>query len=192
MIITQKSENIPSSLMETSADGQGDQDLEEKWKEHQVTYLYNATTLSKYPNLKGIIWFNVVKAEQKSGSDSTLVLKNFLIPDSEWDNHQKNTQIPGTLYSKSNRSVMMRSLYPDAVSDPYFQGIPGDLVVADYTSGFGRNATSIKFIDTSTGPVHSWKWDVNADDIPEYETKNATHYVSGFQKICSKPYDYFR
>jgi len=172
----------PFIFMETSADGQGSSEKEKQYKENQVTYLYNATTLSTFPNIKGIIWFDVIKGEAKSGSDGTMVAKNFLIPDGEWDNHDESFSIPGTLYSSSNRTRMMSNLYPDSVSDPYFIGKSGDLVAADYTTRFGRNALSIQLVDTSKGQVSAWKWDVNNDTIPEYETKNATHTFARYGK----------
>ena len=172
----------PFIFMETSADGQGSAEKEKQYKENQVTYLYNATTLSAFPNIKGIIWFDVIKGEAKSGSDGTMVAKNFLIPDGDWDNHDKSISIPGTLYSLSNRTRMMSNLYPDAAADSYFLGKSGNLVVADYSTRFGRNAFSIQLVDTSKGQVTAWKWDVNNDTIPEYETKNATHTFDMYGK----------
>ncbi len=85
----------PFIFMETSADGWGDPAVEETLKTNQVTYLYNATTLSAYPYIKGIVWFNVVKGEQMTPTNQALVTKNFLIPDGQWNNHGQSTTLAG-------------------------------------------------------------------------------------------------
>jgi len=117
--------NHPFIFTETSSDGQGDPVLEESLKISHVTEVYNPVTLSSvYPNIKGIIWFNVIKEEGKSGSDPTLVMKNFLIPDGQYlDN---GIDVPGLVYSASDPSKQkkMLPLYPGAVNDPYFISAP--------------------------------------------------------------------
>ena len=114
--------NHPFIFMETSADGWGDTATENLLKTNQVNYLYNAVHLKKYPFIKGIIWFNAIKGEGKSGTNSTMVTKNFSFPDSMWNNYGQSTTIPGLFQSKSNDNFMMNSLYPEAVSDAYFLG----------------------------------------------------------------------
>ena len=118
--------NHPFIFTETSSDGQGDSGQEESLKTAHVSEVYNPVVLSSlYPNIKGIIWFNVIKKEGKSGNDPTLVNKNFLIPDGQY--LDKGKEIPGLIYSASDpsKTKKMLSLYPDAVTDPYFISSPG-------------------------------------------------------------------
>jgi len=154
----------PFIFMETSADGWGDPALEQSLKLNQVRYLYNATTLSSYPNIKGIVWFNVVKAEQRSGSDQTKVTKNFLIPDGQWDNHGQSEKTPGNVFSATNRSKAMLPAYPAAVVDPYFissvpvtTGSP-DVLRADFRADTtsGEAPLLVKFTDLSGGQPMLW------------------------------------
>ncbi|MCU0630141.1 MAG: hypothetical protein MUF37_03180 [Methanoregulaceae archaeon] len=121
-----KERNHPLIFTETSSDGQGDPVLEESLKISHVTEVYNPGNLaSVYPNIKGIIWFNVIKEEGKSGSDPTLVMKNFLVPDGQYLDNGMET--PGLIFSGSDPSKTrkMLSLYPDVVMDPYFIPSPG-------------------------------------------------------------------
>jgi PKD repeat protein len=155
----------PFIFMETSADGWGDPATEETLKAAQVRYLYNATTLSAYPNIKGIIWFNVVKGEQKTPSDQTLVTKNFLIPDGQWDNHGQSAKIAGDVYSASNKSLALLPLYPRAMADPYFLPAviaPGagrpETLSADFSADTldGTVPLTVQFSDLSTGSPTYW------------------------------------
>ncbi len=116
-----KERNHPFIFTETSSDGQGDSVQEESLKISHVTEVYNPGVLSAtYPDIKGIVWFNVIKKEAKSGNDPTLVNKNFLIPDGQYHDNGKET--PGLIYSASDpsRQKKMLPLYPEAVMDPYF------------------------------------------------------------------------
>jgi PKD repeat protein len=154
----------PFIFMETSADGWGDQALENSLKLNQVRYLYNSTTLSPYPNIKGIVWFNVVKAEQRSGSDLTRVTKNFLIPDGQWKNYGQSTTIPGDIQSATKPFQAMLQDYPAAMMDPYFiapvaptTGTPGAPAVdfsADKTAGDAP--LTVQFTDLSEGKPVFW------------------------------------
>jgi hypothetical protein len=154
----------PFIFMETSADGQGDPAAEESLKSGQVSYLYNATTLSPYPNIKGIIWFNVVKGEQKTPSDQTLVTKNFLLPDGQWDNHNQSVKTPGDVYSAANRSLAMLPAYPAAMTDPYilpqvtFTGENPNVLHADFRADTtsGDAPLTVHFSDISTGSPMFW------------------------------------
>ncbi|KAF5061526.1 hypothetical protein DSECCO2_314260 [anaerobic digester metagenome] len=166
--------NHPMIFMETSADGNGISADELSLKNNQVTYLYNKNTLQKYPNIKGIIWFNVIKGEDNTNQQ--LVTKNFLIPDGNWNNQGESTSIPGFVYSTSNQNVMMSSLYPNAVMDPYFIGFSGPSLSADFNLMIHEDSMRITCTDTSTGQgINSWKWDVNGDTKPDYYTQNITH-----------------
>ncbi len=167
--------NHPFIFMETSADGMGDPATEKTLKENQVTYLYRRATLSQYPNIKGIIWFNVIKGEES-------VTKNFLFPDGQWDNHGKSASTPGTLYSAANRSLMMSSLYPNGIVDSFFLGPTGPLVDSEFdvhvvtAKAAGGSRLSVRFRDESKGfSIRSWQWDVDGDDEIEYSSRNATH-----------------
>lgn len=115
-----KERNHPMIFMETSADGNGIPADELTLKKNQVEYLYNKNNLSNYPNIKGILWFNVIKGE--NNDKNQLVTKNFMIPDGEWNNNDKSTSKPGFVYSASVPGKIMLSSYPDAVSDSYFLG----------------------------------------------------------------------
>jgi PKD repeat protein len=120
-----KERNHPFIFTETSSDGQGDSGQEESLKIAHVTEVYNPVVLSAtYPNIKGIVWFNVIKKEAKSGNDPTLVNKNFLIPDGQYLDQGKAT--PGLIYSVSDpsRQKKMLPVYPEAVMDPYFLSVP--------------------------------------------------------------------
>lgn len=169
-----KERKHPLIFMETSADGWGDPATEEALKEQQVSYLYNSNNLKKYPYIKGIIWFNVIKGE--IGDNNQQVTKNFLFPDGMWDNHGQSTTTPGTLYSATDPKKMMSSLYPNAVVDTYFTGPVSSLVTSDFGTSGRNNSMTVQFFDASIGSgITSWKWDVDGDQIPEYYTKNATH-----------------
>jgi PKD repeat protein len=171
----------PFIVMETSADGQGDPGLEQSLKLSQVRYLYNATTLSGYPNIKGIVWFNVVKGEQKSGSDMMVVTKNFLIPDGQWKNYGQSTTVPGDIQSASNPTKAMLPDYPAAMMDPYFissapptTGTPGMVTVdfrADTTSGDAP--LTVKFTDQSGGQPILWRYQFG--DGTSSTSANPTH-----------------
>ncbi|MDX8550689.1 PKD domain-containing protein [Methanospirillum sp. J.3.6.1-F.2.7.3] len=166
--------NHPMIFMETSADGNGISADELSLKNNQVTYLYNKNTLQKYPNIKGIIWFNVIKGEDNTNQQ--LVTKNFLIPDGNWNNQGKSTTNPGYVYSSSNQSAMMSSRYPNAVTDPYFVGYSAPSLSADFDLVINKDSMTIICTDTSTGQgINSWKWDVNGDTKPEYYSQNITH-----------------
>lgn len=166
--------NHPMIFIETSADGNGIPADELSLKNNQVTYLYNKNILQKYPNIKGIIWFNVIKGEENTNQQ--LVTKNFLIPDGTWNNQGKSTTVPGFVYSVSNESAMMNSLYPDAVADSYFFGLSSLPLSADFKFVVHEDSLTITCIDTSTGQgINSWSWDVNGDTHPEYHTQNITH-----------------
>lgn len=171
-----KERNHPMIFMETSADGNGDSSQELILKENQVKYLYNKNNLQNYPNIKGIIWFNVIKGE--NNSQNVLVTKNFLLPDGAWDNHGMSQTQPGTLYSASNHDAMMNTLYPDAVMDPYFIGQS-----SSFSAGFNlkihEDTMTVECVDTSTGAgIASWSWDIDGDQIPDYFTRNITHKYS--------------
>ncbi|GEM_PF-2425314 len=124
-----KERNHPFIFTETSSDGQGDSGREESLKVSHVTEVYNPGSLSSlYPDIKGIVWFNVIKKEGKSGNDPTLVNKNFLIPDGQYIDNGKDE--PGVIYSASDPSKQkkMLSIYPDAVRDPYFISSPASFI----------------------------------------------------------------
>jgi len=134
--------NHPFIFTETSSDGQGDPVAEETLKIAHIGELYNATLLSAtYPNIKAIVWFNVIKIESRSGSDPTPVPKNFLIPDGIWQNN--GNSIAGFVYSAADpsKSRKMLALYPQASTNAYFltgagAAPPGTLrrsAVGDYT-----------------------------------------------------------
>ncbi len=166
--------NHPMIVMETSADGNGIQTDELTLKNYQVTYLYNKNTLQKYPNIKGIIWFNVIKGEENT--DKQLVTKNFLIPDGKWNNQGKSTSKPGSVYSASNQSAMMSSRFPNAVMDSYFIGYSASSLSADFDLVIDEDSMTIICTDTSTGQgINSWRWDVNGDTKPDYYSQNITH-----------------
>ncbi|MEI7432784.1 MAG: PKD domain-containing protein [Methanomicrobiales archaeon] len=119
-----KERNHPFIFTETSSDGQGDSAQEESLKVSHVTEVYNPAVLSAtYPDIKGIVWFNVIKKEAKSGNDPSLVNKNFLIPDGQYQDNGKQT--PGLIYSASDPSRQKKMLpgYPEAVMDPYFVSV---------------------------------------------------------------------
>ncbi len=171
----------PFIFMETSADGWGDPALEQTLKLNQVRYLYNATVLSSYPNIKGIVWFNVVKGEARSGSDQTLVTKNFLIPDGQWKNYGQSITVPGDIQSASNPTKAMLPDYPAAMMDPYFissgppiTGTPEVLPVdftADTTSGAAP--LTVKFTDRSGGSPILWLYQFG--DGTTSNSANPTH-----------------
>ncbi len=166
-----KDQKHPMIFMETSADGDGDPIAERSLKEEHISYLYNPSTLAEYPNIKGIIWFNVIK-----GEGTPMVRKNFVFPDGTWDNHGNSTSKPGTLSSVSNPNLMMTSLYPKAILDNYFLAPPGQLLTADFDLQVNHDQLTVKCYDVSIGDgVSSWNWDVNGDQRPEYHTKNITH-----------------
>ncbi len=155
----------PFIFMETSADGWGDPAVEETLKTNQVTYLYNATTLSAYPYIKGIVWFNVVKGEQMTPTNQALVTKNFLIPDGQWNNHGQSTTLAGDVYSASNQSRAMLPLYPAAMADPYFLPAPTspgpggpEAFFADFTAAplSGDAPLTVQFTDRSGGDPFRW------------------------------------
>lgn len=172
-----KNRTHPMIFMETSADGNGIPADELELKKNQVTYLYNRNTLAKYPNIKGIIWFNVIKGEDNT--NNALVTKNFLIPDGNWNNQNESTIKPGFIYSKINQKLMMSSLYPDAVSDSYFLGSSSTDLSADFDLSVDYNSMTVTCTDTSTGiGIQSWSWDVDGDNIPEYYTQNIVHQYS--------------
>jgi PKD repeat protein len=119
-----KERKHPFIFTETSSDGQGDSAQEESLKVSHVTEVYNPGILSTtYPDIKGIVWFNVIKKEAKSGNDQTLVNKNFLIPDGQYQDNGKQT--PGLIYSASDPSRQKKMLpgYPEAVMDLYFVSV---------------------------------------------------------------------
>lgn len=170
----------PFIFMETSADGWGDTATEEALKAAHVSYLYNATTLSSYPNIKGIVWFNVVKGEQRTPADMTLVTKNFLLPDGQWNNHVQSTKVAGDVYSASNTSRAMLPLYPAAMVDPYFlpavttsPGVGGPRVLAaDFDAAIRSGAAplTVQFSDLSTGSPVFWHYrfgDGTTSDRPQ-------------------------
>jgi len=171
----------PFIFMETSADGWGDPAVEKSLKVDQVNYLYSAATLSQFPNIKGIVWFNVVKGEQKTPSDLTLVTKNFLIPDGQWDNHGKNQKIHGDIYSATDRTKAMLPAYPAAMMDPYFissapaaagtPGIPAADFIADTTSGSAP--LEVAFTDKSGGDPVMWLYRFGDGDTSR--SPNPTH-----------------
>lgn len=164
----------PMIFMETSADGDGIPSDELSLKNHQVTYLYNKSTLQKYPNIKGIIWFNVIKGEDNTNDQ--LVTKNFLIPDGNWNNQGKSTTLPGHIYSVSNTSAMMSTLYPNAVADPYFIGPSSTSLSADFQLVVHSDSRTVTCTDASTGHwILSYTWDVDNDSKPDYVTRNITH-----------------
>lgn len=165
----------PMIFMETSADGDGIPADELSLKNNQVKYLYNENNLKKYPNVKGIIWFNVVKGE--NNVNQQLVTKNFMFPDANWENHGKSTTQPGSVYSASDHTHMMNELYPDAVSEPYFIGPSSLALFANFSAVIGESNMTVVCIDTSTGPgIISWSWDVDGDQKPDYYRQNITHH----------------
>jgi hypothetical protein len=134
--------NHPFIFTETSSDGQGDAITEESLKVSHVQELYNPGLLSPvYPDIKAIVWFNVIKKESKSGNDQTLVNKNFLVPDGVWQDNGKDTA--GFVYSASDpaKSKKMLPLYPETCKNAYFlagtgPASPGTLprsTLGDYT-----------------------------------------------------------
>jgi hypothetical protein len=177
----------PFIFMETSADGWGDPALEQSLKRNQVRYLYNATTLSPYPNIKGVVWFNVVKAEQRSGSDQTKVTKNFLIPDGQWDNHGQNIKTPGNVYSSTNRSRAMLPDYPAAMMDSYFiSSSPlatgsADVFRADFHADpvSGKAPLRVSFTDTSTGSPIKYRYGFGDGDVSPLPSPTHTYYKPG-------------
>jgi len=164
-------------FMETSADGWGDNKVEDALKASHVSYLYNSNNLKKYPNIKGLIWFNVVKGEQKNTKDLNLVMKNFTLPDGMWNNHGKSTVIPGAIISKSQSTKMMNGLYPNAISDPYFLGPGGSLYAPtaefSFTPEIVNTSEDILFDETVSGYGLGKLW--NFGDGSIYE--NATNPV---------------
>jgi PKD repeat protein len=177
----------PFIFMETSADGWGDPGLERSLKLNQVRYLYNTTTLSQYPNIKGIIWFNVVKVEQRSGSDMTKVTKNFLIPDGQWDNHGQSGKTAGTVYSASNRSRAMLPDYPAAMRDSYFiSSVPvtvgsPDVLRADFRADTtsGDAPLLVKFTDLSGGQPMLWLYQFGDGSTSDSPTPVHTYRKAG-------------
>lgn len=174
----------PFIFMETSADGWGDPVVEETLKLNQVVYLYNASTLSPYPNIKGIIWFNVVKGEQVTPSNQTLVPKNYLIPDGQWNNYGQSVTIPGDVYSASNISRVMLPAYPMAMMNPWFlssgQSGPGEEDLGALLANFeaspvsGSPPLAVTFRDISEGDPDYWNYDFG-DGFTSTE-KNPTHF----------------
>jgi PKD repeat protein len=173
-----KERDHPFIFTETSSDGQGDSAQEESLKIAHVTEVYNHSVLSAtYPNIKGIVWFNVIKKEAKSGNDPTLVNKNFLIPDGQYLDNGKNT--PGLIYSASDPSRQKKMLpgYPEALMDPYFVSIPAapvmtpsptpttgpynPLLQADFTVSpvTGIAPLTVKCTDKSTGNPARFMYD---------------------------------
>ena len=169
----------PFIFTETSSDGQGDSGQEESLKISHVSEVYNPAVLSSvYPNIKGIIWFNVIKKEGKSGNDPTLVNKNFLIPDGQYLDNGK--EVPGLIYSASDpsREKKMLPLYPEAVKDLYFISAqvmptlpptpvqydrivlsPGwNFVSTPKTLAAGSNTGAI-FYNVNMGDHSAWTWD---------------------------------
>jgi hypothetical protein len=181
----------PFIFMETSADGWGDPALEQSLKLNQVRYLYNATTLSSYPNIKGVVWFNVIKAEQRSGSDQTKVTKNFLIPDGQWDNHGQSMKTPGTVYSSTNRSRAMLPDYPAAMMASYFissvpisRGSP-DVLRADFRADAtsGKAPLRVSFTDTSTGSPIKYRYGFGDGDVSPLSSPTHTYYKPGIYTV---------
>jgi chitodextrinase len=180
--------NHPFIFIETSADSWGDPATGEALKAAQVRYLYNATTLSAYPHVKGIIWFNVVKGEQKTPSDQTLVSKNFLIPDGQWDNHGQSIKIAGDVHSASNQSRAMLPLYPQAMADPYFlpavitpgagrqEGLSADFS-ADTRSGTAP--LTVEFSDLSTGSPMYWLYRFGDGTTSASPSPSHTYFQAG-------------
>ena len=158
-----KNRTHPMVFMETSADGWGSTVAEDTLKINHVKYLYNSANLKKYPYIKGIVWFNVIKGEIKTDSNPILVTKNFTIPDGMWNNYNKSTTIPGTLISKTNNKAMMSSLYPLAVSDPYFLGTGSSFYEprADFTfmPAIANVSENVSFEETFSGPDPDILWD---------------------------------
>lgn len=179
----------PFTFMETSADGWGNSTTEEQLKENHVSYLYKGQTLSQYPNIKGIVWFNVAKGEQKNGVNLTLVTKNFFIPDGQWQNNGESTA--GTVNSTSDSTKMMLPLYPQAMSDSYFLSsvVPvhsppvGQAPVANLTASalIGKGNFTVQLRDQSTGGNLTRLWDIDNDGDVEYTsaTVNHTYTVPG-------------
>lgn len=174
----------PFIFLETSADGWGDTAVEDSLKASQAAYLYNATTLSGYPNIKGIIWFNVVKGEQKNPSDMTLVAKNFLLPDGRWDNHDQSEKTPGDVYSAKDRSKAMLPAYPSAMMDPYFlpkahlTSVKPDVLSADFSTDVssGESPLPVHFSDLSGGQPMIWLYSFG--DGATSDKPNPTHTYS--------------
>ena len=179
-----KERQHPFIFMETSADGWGNPTTEEQLKEAQVSYLYSRQTLSSYPNIKGIVWFNVAKGEQKNAADFTLVTKNFLLPDGQWQNNGESTA--GKVISKSDSTKMMLALYPKAMSDSYFHSavvsayVPapeGAAPVAKFEASpkTGKGPLTVQLTDQSTGGNITRLWDIDNDGDVDYTSANATH-----------------
>ena len=127
--------NRPFMFMETS--GWGSASLSQEW----IKKLYNAKQLqATYPNIKGIIWFNVKKV------DNDGALRNFFIPNGDWVDHGADTrgEVTGT-----------GDDYKNAVNDPYFfaatVGTPGTGVTATPT----KLTTSKKLPDLRVTAVNS-------------------------------------
>ena len=174
--------NHPFIFMETSADGWGNTASEDLLKTNQVNYLYNEVHLKKYPLIKGIIWFNVIKGEPKSGADSTMVTKNFSFPDSMWNNYGQSTTIPGLFQSKTNNNFMMGSLYPEAVSDAYF--LSGGTSFNDpkvdftFTPPIANVSENVTFSETVSGSDLDILWDFDDGSTIECATNPVHKYQS--------------
>ena len=172
----------PFIFTETSSDGQGDPVQEESLKISHITEVYNPGLLSSvYPNIKAIIWFNVIKKEGKSGNDPTLVNKNFLIPDGQYLDNGKTE--PGLIYSSSDpaKKRKMLTLYPEMVMDSYFISAPVSPALPSseqydrirllhgwnfvstpmtLTPGFNNGAI---FRNVDMGGHSAWMWDSKQD-----------------------------
>lgn len=171
--------------METSADRWGNAATEDELKRNQVSYLYSRQTVSQYPNIKGIVWFNVAKGEKKNDADPVLVTKNFLLPDGQCQNNGES--IAGKVISKSDSTKMMLPLYPKAMSDSYFLSsiwstyVPstdnGAVPVAKFgaTPTTGQGPLTVQLTDQSTGGNITRLWDIDNDGVIDYTSANATH-----------------
>jgi hypothetical protein len=153
--------NHPFIFTETSSDGQGDAVTEEALKVSHVQELYNPGLLaSVYPDIKAIVWFNVIKEESKSGNDQTLVNKNFLVPDGLWQDNGKDTA--GFVYSASDPAKIKKMLaaYPKASNDAYFFAGSGPVLPGTLSpSGVGDYA----WIDANRNGVQ----DVGEEGLPD-------------------------
>ncbi len=169
--------NHPLIFLETSADAHNGESSQLSLKNDQVSYLYNPVNLQQYPNIKGIIWFNVAKEGEfgtKGSGTGPFKIQNFLLPDGVYTNN--GADIPGNIGSISLSGKMMSALYPGLADNSYFVHLSNAELLKAFKNSFGvptdPNGDQL-FEDVNGNGVYDFsdvvKYYQNMDWIPSNE-----------------------